>query len=275
MNGITRGSLFSWLALVQMGLAGPVLLMGPALADEPQKTAPADPSASADFQTIQLRYISASQAAVLLQKIFESKPNESSMRFVADDRTNSIIIRATGQQIAQVREMIKIIDIEAADAEPPRPKITIFGLRSLAPDKALEDALRLVFGKSSTGNFSVDKARKIVIVSADMNTTAAIDALLSRLDNTGTVQKEEDLQVRIVWLVNGTEQDKLAAPPEDFKEALPGLTKLGIDKPRLAAQYLVNSRPSTQFRAKGTAKLGGAPCNLSVSGRLNDRWDLP
>jgi hypothetical protein len=268
----TRSRLYPF--LVAAGLAVLAALAGlplrPAAADEPKS---ADTAAPLEFHSIPLKYAKASDTAGLLQKIFDTKPAESSIRLVADDSTNTLIIRASAARIAEILEVIKRVDIPREEAEAPPPKLSIFELRSLEPDKALEDSLRMAFGK--TGNFAVDKTRKIVIVSADKNTTEAVEALIRRLEIMGTTRLDEDVQVRVVWLVNGTDQDKTPAPPDDLKEVLRGLLKLGIDQPRVAAQFVVNAQPNTNFHAKGTAKLGTSPCNVSVSGRLNSKKDPP
>src|SRR4029077_6556385 len=56
---------------------------------------------------------------------------------------------------------------------------------------------------------------------------------------------------------------------------LSGLGKLGIDRPRLVSQTMVNGTVGTQFRAHGVAKLDGAACRLTVSGRLSVKGDTP
>jgi hypothetical protein len=237
-------------------------------ADEPKN---ADTAPPLEIHSIPLKYAKASDTAGLLQKLFDTKPAEASIRLAVDESTNTLIIRAPGARIAEILEVIKKVDIPREDAEAPSPKLSIFPLRSLEPDKALEDSLRLAFGKS--GNFAVDKTRKLVIVSADKNTMDAVEALITRLETVGASRLDEDVQVRVVWLVNATDQEKGSGPPDDLKEILPGLVKLGIDQPRFVAQFVVNAQPNAHFQAKGTAKLGTSPCNVSVSGRLNNRSD--
>jgi hypothetical protein len=62
--------------------------------------------------------------------------------------------------------------------------------------------------------------------------------------------------------------------PEDLKEVLPGLSKLGIDKPRLAAQTLVNVTSGSRFQTRGVAKLD-SPCQFSVSGQFTGSNEPP
>jgi hypothetical protein len=272
MNWMRRICILHWSIVVFVLLAACGLLFGPVMADEPPKEA----SAPAQFQSIKLKYAKASDTAKLLQSIFTTKAAESSIKLVADESANSVLIYASAAQIAEIREILKNLDMPREEAEAPPPKISIYELRSLEPDKALEDSLRLVFAKKTTANFSVDKTRKCVIVSADNITTDAVEALLMRLEAAGTSRPDEDVQVRVVWFVS-VEGDDDKGPPlaDDLKEVAPGLAKLGINKPRVAAQFMVNAQPNTQFQAKGTAKLGAVACNVSVLGRLNNRKEPP
>src|SRR5262249_29638613 len=125
------------------------------------------------------------------------------------------------------------------------------------------------------GNFAVDRQRRQVILSADMNTRKIVEALLARLEDRAPGQTDQDMQVRVVWLVNGLAREDAPAPPDDLKEVLPSLAKLAIDRPRLAGQTLVNVTPTTrEFQAKGTARLD-VPCPFSVTGRLSDKKQTP
>jgi hypothetical protein len=130
----------------------------------------------------------------------------------------------------------------------------------------------MVFAGSGGGNFSLDRQRKSVLIYADRKTTDIVEALLSRLEDVqaaaakpGARGAAADVQVRVVWLVNGPAKDEAPPLPDDLKEVLPGLAKMGIDRPRLAAQTLVNVMPNSEFQAKGVAKLDGY-CHFSVTG---------
>src|SRR5947207_9174901 len=105
---------------------------------------------------------------------------------------------------------------------------------------------------------------------------SSVEALLARLDSPPAARPAAtgDVQVRLVWLVNGLAREDAPPLPDDLKEVLPGLAKLGIDKPRLAAQTLVNVTPNTEFVAQGVAKLDG-PCQFVATGRFNDKKETP
>jgi hypothetical protein len=259
-----------------------VVLAGPGLAlGQRASGTQATQAAPVEFQIVRLKYVKASETVGLLQTMFVMQ-----IGLVADERTNSLLIRATAPRVAEIREVLKRIDIEGADTEIP-DRIKVFELRSLEADKSLENALRLVIRKSPNANFAVDKTRKTVVISADKRTTEAVEALLARLDLMGTNRPDEEMQVRVVWLVNDpgkeVELEVGHAPSNDLKDVLPGLAKLGIDQPRVVAQLLVNTQPNSRFQVKGETGLynvrergeGRPSYLLSASGRLNSRTPPP
>jgi len=163
--------------------------------------------------------------------------------------------------------------VPGRDDASPQLRLRVFQLSHVEPDKTLEDALKLVFPRGGPGHFSLDRQRKRVIINAPEVTAKTVEALLVRLDEPPRAQLAPNVRVRVVWLISGHPADKeapLAAPPADLKEVLPGLAKLGIDKPRLAAQAVLSVRPNARFETKGAARLG-LPCQFAVSGRFSDR----
>jgi hypothetical protein len=253
-----------WLALA----AGLTLLGGTAAAQPPAEP-PAAPARLSEVQSITLRFASAAEAAGLIEKLLDKRPQ--TVHIVADPARNAILVSGGAADLARVREIISKIDVAGAENEAPRSRLAIYALKSAEPDQAFEAALRLAVPPNGPGNFAVDRQRKLVIVNADDLTQRTIEALLSRLDEPRAVRPEVNVQVRVVWLVNGPARDgNPAPPPDDLKEVLPALAKLGIDRPRLAAQALVNVTPNSQFQAKGMAELDG-PCQFSATGRFNVR----
>jgi hypothetical protein len=232
-------------------------------ADEAKKPAPDDP-VPAEIKVIPLKNVVAADLTRTLEEIFSKKSN---IRFALDETANAVIVRAPAAEMAEIQDLIKQVDTPRPENQAPRLELRIYDLRSLEPDKALEHSLRLLFVKS--GNFSIDKTRKLVIVSADRNTLDKVEALLARLETMTAVRPDQDVQVRVVWLINGADAEKMPPTPDDLKEVLPGLAKLGIDKPRLAAQTVVNVSPNAAFHVEGMAKPDG-PCRFTVAGRFSD-----
>jgi hypothetical protein len=69
----------------------------------------------------------------------------------------------------------------------------------------------------------------------------------------------------------------LPAPSDDLKEVLPGLAKLGITEPRVAAQFLIRAKPNNQFLATGSGRIPqlAGPLSVTVSGALGDNGEPP
>jgi hypothetical protein len=135
----------------------------------------------------------------------------------------------------------------------------------------------VVQGKGQ-GNFTVDPMRKAVIIWGDENTQRSLAELLQRLevqsqDHQKSNQPEVDVQVRLAWLVNAPASKDAEPVPPDLKEVLPGLSKLGIDRPHLAAQTLINVRPNTRFQAKGLVTEYN--CEFSVTGMFRNQKEKP
>jgi len=253
------GCLFAWNAAQ--------ILMPGAIAQEGGKP-PTDSVKKANFHIIQLKHVKAEDAIGMLRQLF----NKDTANLVSDARTNAILVSAPDEAIVGIREVLKKIDVDS-DAGPM--PLQVVQLRSIEPDKALEEALGLIIKAGGNANFAIDRPRKQVVISGDKPTIDAATALLARLDQGMPGQVEEDVQVRVVWLVNESKHDEGTQPiPDDLKEVIPSLSKLGIAHPHLAAQTLVNVTPNFQFQAKGIARLSG-PCKFSVSGRYSTKKEAP
>jgi hypothetical protein len=237
---------------------------------------PEDESIPTEIQIIPLKSANAADAAELLKVMLGMKTpegQEAGGRYVpiaVDQRTNSLIVSAPADQIDKIRTIVKKLDV-ISDNEPPAQRPSVIPLRSLEPDETLKEALRLVL-VGQGGNFTVDRERKAVIVSCDEKTKQVVTALLEDLEKQsqrkrGTTRSSPQVQVRVVWLVNDVPHQEASKLPDDLKEVLPGLAKLGIDKPRLAAQTMVNVTSGTRFQTRGVARLD-SPCQFSVSGQF-------
>jgi hypothetical protein len=231
----------------------------------------AAPDTARQIQTFvfRLKYAEAARVADLLTTMFGAKAPAKSVTITTDERTNSIFVAASAPEIAEIKSLIDKLDIpqdQGGSSRLPR----VFQLRSIEPDKAVEGALRLVFSGTTSGNFAVDRTRKLVIVSADDATLRTVEKLLDNLDRQISDQPEPEVMVRVAWIVNGPARDDAPPLPDDLKDALKGLAQLGLDRPRLAGQTLVAARANARFQAKGVAKLD-SPCQFSVAGRLIDK----
>jgi Bacterial type II/III secretion system short domain len=261
------------------------LLPGPAAGRQAKEAEPKSPAPAAakanDLEIVPLKHAAVSGVLEILNTLVSSDPRLASCRFVADERTNAVLVYAPAAEAARVKEMIAKLDVPVADSGPPPNKLTVFPLRHVEPDKSLEQSLRLLLGQGH--NFSIDPQRKSVIVYADPKTTENVEALLARLEDVqAPAHKPEarkptgDVQVRVVWLVNGpSPKNEGQPPPEDLKEVLPGLARMGIDRPKLAAQALVNVTPDAEFQAKGVVQLGSHPCQFILMGQYGGLPEAP
>jgi hypothetical protein len=253
-------------------LAGSALLVNPVFAQPPQKNS--SPAAGADgpakdLVVVPLKHASAVEVVQALTGIFRNGEANLGM----DQRSNAIIVAALAGKAEQIKDLIAKLDVPATANKPAGSEVRIFSLRN-NPDKSVQDAVKLVLASHGLNNTNVaiDPTRNQVIVSADTPTLDAVQAVLARLDTPSPRRPSADMQLRVVWLVKGSNPDEFGPPPDDLKEVLPALAKIGIERPRLAAQTLVNMTPYSEFRASGTLQLGNL-CQFSVSGHFSDRSD--
>src|SRR5262249_27218890 len=157
------------------------------------------------------------------------------------------IVSAPTDKMDKIRSVVNKLDVAskldaASDNEPAQQPIVV-PLRFVEPDKTLEEALRLLFPPSGFGpghgNFTLDRQRKAVILWGEERETKAATEILDKLEKQSAKESGKSnpqVQVRVVWLVNDVPHQEASKLPEDLKEVLPALAKLGIEKPRLAAQ---------------------------------------
>lgn len=248
-----------------LAVSGQLSAQPPAKEEKARPVAPVPPLS--DFQVIPLKHSNSADVAQVLQNAFGA----SNYRIVFDLATNSLLIAAPGDEVGKIREIIAKLDVARPDTEVSRPQLRVFQLRHIPADKILQDALKLLLGNRGP-TFSMDSRQNYVVVHADEQAIKNVEALLAKLDQPTATRPSSDAMVRVLWLVGGLED--AAAPPDDIKDVLPTLAKLGVDKPRLAAQTVVNVAPGAEFQANGTAKLDG-PCQFSVTGRLDQAGDAP
>jgi hypothetical protein len=172
--------------------------------------------------------------------------------------------------MGKIKELIAKVDMLARDSDAmSQQQVWLIPLRNIEADETLADALRLVF-RPGPANFALDRKRKQVIVSGDAETYRAVVKLLEGLDQASRVPVTDSQVVRVVWLASGQMRDGVPPIPDDLKELLPGLAKVGIDQPRLVTQTLVTATGTSQFQAKGTATLD-APYEFVITGQFLDR----
>src|SRR5690242_17654173 len=67
--------------------------------------------------------------------------------------------------------------------------------------------------------------------------------------------EQQELHIRVLWLVSGLAQKEAPDVPAEFKDVVTELGPLGIPRPRLAAQTLIRAAPNTSFQLAGEVLL--------------------
>jgi hypothetical protein len=234
---------------------------------------------TSDFEIIRLKNANAKEAASLLRGLLGGF-GPVTVTIIEDPRTNSLLVSGGPKEIARIRAILNKIDTAANqdDTAPSSERLSVFPLQFIEPDKTLQQALQMVIEHMGQSNFTVDPLRKAVIIWGDDDTQKSLADLLHRLETQSqeqqkTSQREVDVEVRLAWLVNGPASKEAQPVPPDLKEVLPGLSKLGIDRPHLAAQTLISVRPNTRFQAKGMVTEYN--CEFSVTGMFRDQKEKP
>jgi hypothetical protein len=209
-------------------------------------------SAPAEFTVAnyRLKNVTAQDAARIVHEILWGglKGQGKGFRLSIDERTNSLVVAGTPQDLSLVQSLLNKLDVLPANNEPGL-SVRVYDLKYTRADGGLGQALRLVVPK---GNFEVDPTRNAVIVSGDEKMQEKAASLLRRLDSPQEVKPRiaGEMRVRIVWLATGTGGPK---PPEDLKDVIRELAKMGVEDPRLVTQTLVTALPNRPFNLEGLA----------------------
>lgn len=237
-----------------------------ATAADPPKPAQA---ASPEFATIPMKYVD----AVAMTPTVEALIRPLECTAIPVPHMNAIIVSGPKDRLAEARKLV-----EQLDAEPKKvasqQQLRVYTLKSIPTDQNLEKALGVIFAGRQGARFAIDPARNQVIVYCDEQTSDMVTALLSKLDSTPERQPTFDVQIRVIWLVNGAPEESAPKLPEDLGPVLRTLVRMGIDKPVLAAQTMVVTSIDNPFVAKGTARVDqGGLCDFSVTGMARDNKD--
>jgi hypothetical protein len=244
--------------------------------DEPVK----GPAEKREFQVFRLKNASAREVATILRELYREPGGKGpgagtlrELRIAWDEATNSLLVLAAPGEQAELEKLIKVLDVQTGPREEANARrVEVLFLGNLEPDEGLENALKLaVDGRPA--RLALDRQRRAVVLSSDRQTREEVIRVLKKLDDAQDVRGMViDMQVRVVWLVSGLKREDAPGVPADLKEVSAELAKLGIDKPQLAAQVLVNTPLSDRFQVEGSTKLD-TPCRLAVHGALTLKRD--
>jgi hypothetical protein len=260
-----------WAAGLLALMAASALLLWPAAPQLPAQGPGTDAGKSSNVQLFTLTYAKAPEVVRLVKELM-GNPRDAGLAVAADVTSNTVVVAGPAAEVDKVKELIQKLEKVSKDVDQfgQVQQVWVIPLKNIEPDQTFVEALNLVL-KGSQGDFAVDPLRKLVILSASVQTYKAALALIDNLDQAGRLSsKDAAVDVRVVWLASGLERNDAAAPPEDMKELLPALAKVGIDRPRLVAQTLIAATANAEFQTKGSARLD-VPCQFSVTGRFADK----
>lgn len=245
-----------------------ITLTAPALGQAQLK--PESSAAQDTLDVIPLKYTGAAELALVLKETL----NRANVRIVPEERSNSLVVSAPVEMLGEVRALVARLDVRPKPPEEPKGRhLSVLPVGSIRPqgDESLLEVVRLALGQN--GTFAIDPARKAVVVYADETGAKSVAEVLARLE-AGAARPAQDVQVRVVCLVQG-DPDNNAMPPNDVKEVLPALARMGLDQPRLAAQTLVHASANRPFEALGVARVSGNSRQFDVSGVYSVQADAP
>ena len=147
---------------------------------------------------IPVDYADATKLVTLLNSIFKSKPRgkgivEKEITFVADERTNSIVMLASEGDTDNIRRLIKTLDKETPKGQA---KIHVYYLEHASAED-LAKVLQDIPQKDATGNtpgkktapvvsdkvrISADKATNSLIIMADMEDYVVLESIIKKID---------------------------------------------------------------------------------------------
>jgi hypothetical protein len=163
----------------------------------------------------------------------------------------------------------------AAPAE--KQEIRVYALRHASAPEVARVVRELFSGAVHRGGPSVtigtDPRTNSLILSGTQHDLDSVEAVLQRLDSAASAEPPEapDLSVRVFWVVGSPRREE-GSKLEEFQEAGAELRRLGLDRPRLAAQLSVATQRGAPFETTGVAVLD-EPCRLSVAGSLKPDRD--
>jgi type II secretory pathway component GspD/PulD (secretin) len=264
------------LAAVVVFLSGWVILLGRTAAD----TAP--PAAQKrEYRSYRLKYARAVEAARLVRLLLSAPDGRTSgLTMAADERTNSVLVRAPESVHAEVEALLVKIDVPAEPGAAAEPVLKTFTLKQAAADGALERALGVLLKDRPLTRFTVLRDNRVVLVYGDPETILKVAELLTQLEDAAAahpapvVNRVErpsgtaDLQVRLFWVVSGAPREGAGTLPDKLDPIVGELRGLGIERPRVAAAFSLTTAAQSRFETSGHTSPEAA-YRLSLTGTVS------
>src|SRR5262249_19086760 len=103
------------------------------------------PATDSAMQLFDLKYARAADMTRILKDILGIKRG-STVSLGVDERRNAVVATAPAPELAKIRDIIAKLDVPGEAKERHGLSLTVFRLKSIEPDKSLDDALRLAVG---------------------------------------------------------------------------------------------------------------------------------
>ncbi len=224
---------------------------------------------SHQIQIFPLKNAEAKDVSQTIRQLHEGQRPPSAYQIAVDQRTNSIIISAQSAMIAEIEELITALDKAAGQEQDQQVKIFQLLYNQVSPP--LLNMLSTVADNQT--RLSADERINAIIAAGPTPSLQIIEALVLRLEEMASAnmklagQTPQEMQLRLVWLAAGLADSSADDPPQDLRNVLSELEKIGVTGLKLITQTVVKTIDGQQFSVSGSAQLD-EPCRLNISGSI-------
>jgi hypothetical protein len=211
------------------------------------------------FQVFRLANADAMEVAKVLNGVIGDES-----RIATDERTNSVIIFSTPESLAIAQALLTKLD-EGEDSKARRES-RVFPV----PKERLDEVLRHLHARGLTFNVTSTAGPRVGHMISVIGDRKSLEEASAIIDQVGSATAPRpQMRTRVLWLVSGTDEamGELPAPPKDLEPVVQELSRLGIEKPRLAAQTIINGLAGQQLVGYGSLALPFAN-RITVNGTV-------
>jgi|GEM_PF-4234755 len=201
------------------------------------------------------------------------------VRITPDDRTNSLIVVGTRQELDTAKQLLASIDVRVDEERMNLPEETgkqvrSYGVQHTQVDqeflRTLSNLLRTTDYEKSSLQLALDQRQNQVIASGELAYLNALGALVTMLDQpvdtTIDTSTPGELSVRLLWLVGGNTGTSRSVPA-DVDQVVEELTRYGVEDLKLGAQAMIRVSADDDFSTTFSSSLT-TRWTHEVSGRV-------
>ncbi len=223
-----------------------------------------------EVQVVPLKYSAPASIAGVMKEMYKAHQ----VYALGVEHTNSIVVSAPTTLMAEIRQLITQLDKERPVDQDHRYRMRVVQLKN-QPDEALDSALKLLISPANSEQYSIDRARRQLVLLARDTTSNSVDEYLARWSfapAAAVAPPAGDVQIRVVWISSDPEMATARPLPDDLKPLIPAFKKIGLDKPFAAATYTMTTAPNVEFSTVGATY--GLSSSIRIAGQYNDRKSL-